>query len=163
MKHRHPHFATVASSYARSRGVRPNGRLKTVHIPPLLSDPGEQLGANYHALLDASSSVILLFSPESIILGWNRAAETISGWSAHEVLGRFYVDLCVPIEARAAFLATLARMTEGGGVRGCEFTLVGRTGVQTRLSWNMTRVVGPYGNVLGLMAIGTTVVSATEQ
>jgi PAS domain S-box-containing protein len=163
MKHRRPRFVTVASPYALSRGVRPNGRLKTVHVPPLLPYPGELLDASHRALLDASSSAILLLSPGSIILGWNRAAETISGWNAHEVLGWRYVDRCVPIEARAAFLAALARVTEGSEMRGCEFPLVGRTGVQTRLSWNMTRVVGTYGNVLGLMAIGTAVVSATEQ
>jgi PAS domain S-box-containing protein len=163
MKHRPPRFVTVASPYARSRGVRANGRLKTVHVPPVPSQPGELLDASYRALLDASSSAILLLSPGSIILGWNGAAETISGWSAHEALGGRYVDRCVPIEARAPFLATLARVTQGSEVRGCEFPLVGRTGVQTRLSWNMTRVVGPYGNVLGLMAIGTAVVSTIEQ
>ena len=145
MKHPRPRFVTVASPYARSRGVRANGRLKTVHVPPLPPHPGELLDASYRALLDASSSAILLLSPESIILGWNRAAETISGWSAHEVLGRRYVDRYVPVEARAAFLAALARVTEGSEVRGCEFPLMGRTGLQTRLSWNMTQVVGPYG------------------
>jgi PAS domain S-box-containing protein len=163
MKPPRPRFVTVASPYVRSRGVRANGRLKTVHVPPLPRHPGELLDASYRALLDASSSAILLLSTECIILGWNRAAETISGWSAHEVLGRRYVDRYVPVEARAAFLAALARVTEGGEVRGCEFPLMGRTGLQTRLSWNMTQVVGPYGDILGLMAIGTVVVSETEQ
>ena len=149
MKHPRPRFVTVASPYARSRGVRPNGRLKTVHVPPLPPNPGELLDASYRTLLDASSSAILLLSPESIILGWNRAAETISGWSAHEVLGVRYVDRYVPVEARAAFLAALARVTEGGEVRGCEFPLMGRTGFQTRLSWNMTQVVGPVREHIG--------------
>ncbi len=163
MKHPRPRFVTVASPYARSRGVRPNGRLKTVHVPSLPPNLGELLDASYRTLLDASSGAILLLSPESIILGWNRAAEIISGWSAHEVLGVRYVDRYVPVEARAAFLAALARVTDGGEVRGCEFPLMGRTGFQTRLSWNMTQVVGQYGNILGLMAIGTVVVSETVQ
>ena len=163
MKHPRPRLVTVASSYARSRSVRKNARLKPVHAPTPTPHPGGQLESSYRALLEASTSAILLLSPGSIILGWNRAAETISGWRAHEVLGGRYVDRCVPIEARAAFRATLARVTEGSEVKGCEFPLVGRTGVQTQLSWNMTRVVGLSGELLGLMAIGTTVVSATEQ
>ena len=117
MKHPRPRLVTVASSYARSRSVRKNARLKPVHAPTPTPHPEGQLESSYRALLEASSSAILLLSPGSIILRWNRAAETLSGWRAHEVLGGRYVDRCVPIEARAAFLATLARVTEGSEVR----------------------------------------------
>jgi PAS domain S-box-containing protein len=107
--------------------------------------------------LEASSSAILLLSPESIILEWNRATETLSGWTADQALGRRYVELCLPMKARESFLAELARVAEGSDVRGLEIPLVGRAGSQTMLSWNISQVLGPQGNLIGLMAIGTAV------
>jgi PAS domain S-box-containing protein len=107
--------------------------------------------------LEASSNVILFLSPKSIILGWNRAAETLSGWMADAALGRSYVELCLPMEARGPFLAELARVTTGNELRGFESPLQARTGSQTLLSWNISRVLETHGHLTGLMAIGTAV------
>jgi len=113
----------------------------------------------YRAILEASSSVILLLSPESIILEWNCTAETVSGWIADEALGRSYMELCLPIEMRESFLNSLARVTEGSDVKGLEFPLLARTGSETMLSWNITRVLGTRGDLIGLIAVGTFVTS----
>ena len=123
---------------------------------------GEPTDYCYRALLETSSSVILLLSPESIILGWNRAAETVSGWIADETLGRSYVELCLPMKARESFLAKLAQGTEGREVRGFESPLRTRTGSQTMLSWNISRVLGTRQRLIGLMAIGAAVVPDTQ-
>jgi PAS domain S-box-containing protein len=112
--------------------------------------------------LETSSSAILLLSPESIILGWNRAAVTVSGWTADEALGHSYVKLCFPMEARESFLTELARVTAGSEVRGREIPLRARTGSQTMLSWNISRVLGARGRLIGLMAIGTIVAPHTQ-
>jgi PAS domain S-box-containing protein len=117
--------------------------------------PGEPIDHCYRALLETSSSAILLLSPESIILGWNRAAVTVSGWTPDEALGHSYVELCLPVEARESFLTELARVTAGSEVRGLEIPLRARTGSQTMLSWNISRVLGTRGRLIGLMAIGT--------
>jgi PAS domain S-box-containing protein len=112
----------------------------------------------YRVLLEASSSAILLLSPESIILEWNRAAETISGWRAADVLGRRYVELCLPMKAHESFLSTLAQATEGNEVRGFESPFRTCTGSETMVSWNIARVLGTYGDLIGLLAIGTVAV-----
>ena len=66
-----------------------------IHRPPKPATPtGEPIEHCYRAILETSGSAILVFSPESIILEWNHAAEVISGWTADEVLGRSYVELC---------------------------------------------------------------------
>ena len=74
-----------------------NNRIETLCSPKPVPHAGEPIDHCYHALLETSSSAILLLSPESIILGWNRAAETVSGWIADETLGRSYVELCLPM------------------------------------------------------------------
>lgn len=135
---------------------------KPIGSPKTAIHSGESIDHCYRTLLEASSSAILLLSPESIILGWNRAAETVSGWIADEALGRSYVELCLPIETRESFLAELARVTAGSDVRGLEVSLQARTGSQTRLSWNISRVMDAHGHLIGLMAIGTAVVPNTK-
>jgi len=135
---------------------------KTIRSPRTAILTREQIDHSYRVLLETSSSAILLLSPESIILGWNRAAETVSGWIADEALGRNYVDLCLPKKARESFLSELARVTAGSDVRGLEIPLLVRTGSQTMLSWDISRVLGTRGHLIGLMAIGTAVVPYTQ-
>jgi PAS domain S-box-containing protein len=162
MKHRRTHLVTVSSSPALRRDVRRSSTSKTIRSPRPVSFPAEPINHCYRTLLETSSNAILLLSSESIILGWNRAAETVSGWMADEALGRSYVELCLPIETRAFFLAELARVTVGSDVRGLEMSLRARTGSQTILSWNISRVLGTHGELIGLMAIGTIVVPHTQ-
>jgi len=156
------HLVTASSSHAPSRDVSKNNRAKTIGSPKPAPHPGEPIDHCYRALLETSSSAILLLSPESIILEWNRAAETVSGWIANEALGRSYLELCLPIKARKSFLTELARVTAGSDVRGLEIPLLVRTGSQTMLSWNISRVLGTRGHLIGLMAIGTAVASHTH-
>ena len=162
MKHPRTHLVTASSSHAPSRSVRRSNKTETIGFPKPATHPGEPIDHRYRTLLETSSSAILLLSPESIILGWNRAAETVSGWIADEALGRSYVELCLPMKARESFLAELARVTAGNDVRGLEITLRARTGSQTMLSWNISRVLGTHGGLIGLMAIGTAVAPDTQ-
>jgi PAS domain-containing protein len=92
MKHPHTHLVTVtaSSSNASSRGVRRSNKTETRRSPTPATHPGEPIGHCYRTLLETSSSAILLLSPESIILGWNRTAETVSGRIADEALSRSY-------------------------------------------------------------------------
>ena len=123
---------------------------------------GEPIEHCYRAILEASGSAILLLSTESIILEWNHAAEVVSGWTADEALGRSYLELCLPIEAREPFFAELVQVAEGSERRELESPLRTRTGSLTMLSWNMSRVVGAGGRLIGLIAIGTATVPQTR-
>ena len=162
MKRPRTHLVTAASSRAPSQAVGKRNRTEAVCSPKQAEHPEEPIEYCYRALLETAGSAILLLSPESIILGWNRAAETLSGWIADEALGRNYVELCLPIEVREPFQTELARVTAGGEVRGFESPLRTRTGSQTMLSWNISRVLGTRGNLIGLIAIGHAAAPHTE-
>lgn len=116
----------------------------------------------YHTILESSRNAILLLSPESIILGWNRAAETFFGWIADEALGRSYAELCLPLKKHKSFLDKLARATEGSEVRELELPLRTRTGSEMLFSWNISRILGTHGHLIGLMTIGTGVFTNTD-
>lgn len=162
MKHPRNIIVTASVSPAPRQGVSKNNRIETLCSPKPVPHAGEPIDHCYRALLETSSSAILLLSPESIILGWNRAAETVSGWIADEALGRSYAELCLPMEARESLLTKLAQVTAGREVRGLEIPLQARTGSQTMLSWNISQVLGTHGNLIGLMAIGTAVAPYTH-
>ena len=162
MKYPRAHLVTASSSPVPKRGVSKTNRIETLCSSKPVPHAGEPIDHCYRVLLETSSSAILLLSPESIILGWNRAAETVSGWIADEALGRSYVELCLPMKARESFLTKLAQGTEGREVRGFESPLRTRTGSQTMLSWNISRVLGTRQRLIGLMAIGAAVVPDTQ-
>ncbi|MCX5721702.1 MAG: histidine kinase [Nitrospirae bacterium] len=156
MKHSRTHFATAPPPQAPSRGMSNNTRAKALRSSKQADRPGEPIEDCYRTLLETSNSAILLLSPKSIILGWNRAAEMLSGWSADKTLGQSYVALCLPVETRKSFLAMLAQVTAGSEARGFESPLLTHTNSQSMLSWNISRVLSARGNLIGLMAIGTT-------
>ena len=162
MKHLNTHRVAASASNAPGREVRRSGKIETIHFSKRTLHKAEPIEHCYRAVLEISSSPILLLSPESIILGWNRAAETISGWMADEALGRSYVELCLQEDVRESFLTKLAQVSAGREVRGLEIPLLGRAGSQTMLSWNISRVPGAQGNLIGLMAIGTADASHTR-
>lgn len=162
MKRPRTHLVTAVPSHAPRRGVSKNNRTETLCSPKRVPHAGEPIDRCHRTLLETAGSAILLLSPESIILGWNRAAETVSGWIADEALGHSYVELCLRMEARESFLTELARVTTGSELRGLEIPLRARTGSQTMLSWNISRVLGTRGHLIGLMAIGTAVAPHTQ-
>jgi len=162
MKHPRNHLGAASSSNTSGRGVHRRSRTETTGFSKSATHMGGPIEHCYRALLETSSSPILLLSPESIILGWNRAAEVVSGWKADEVLGRNHMEFCLQVEVRESFLTKLAQVIEGMDVRGFESPLLTRTGLQTFFSWNISRVLGTHGELTGLMAIGTAVLPATQ-
>lgn len=162
MKHPRTLLLTSASSYPPSRSVSKHTKAEVQRASRPVIHSGDLIGHCYRALLETSSSAILLLSPKSIILGWNHAAETVSGWTAEETLGRSYAELCLSMEARESFLAELERAADGSDVRRLESPLQTRRGSQTMVSWNISRVLGTGGQLIGLMAIGTAVAPDTR-
>lgn len=158
MKPSRRHLVTATSSPALRRTANTYGRSETLRPLTPTAHQGEPIEHCYRAILEASSSAILLLSTASIILEWNHAAEVISGWTADEALGRSYQELCLPIEAHESFFAELVHVAEGNERRGFESPLRTRTGSLTMVSWNMSRVVGAGGRLIGLIAIGTSTV-----
>lgn len=162
MKQLRTHRASTSLSHAPSRGVGRHNRTKTIQPLKPTTHSGESIEHYYRALLETSSTAILLLSPACIILGWNKGAETTSGWKADEALGRNYADLCLPTKAQDSFLSILAQAIEGKDVNGFKSPLRTRLGSQVMLSWNITRVLGTRVGVMGLMAIGTALVSDAQ-
>jgi len=152
-------FPIASSFYAPRRGVAKNQTTRRMRVPNPVTSSQKPIDPCYRALLETSSSAILHLSPTFIILEWSRAAETLSGWTADEAVGRSFVELCLQTEARESFLAELIRAAAGDELRGVLSPLRDRTGSQTMLSWNISPVAGVRGYPGGVMAVGTVVIS----
>jgi len=70
----------------------------------------EQANLTLETLIESSPLAIAFFNPDGIVKLWNRAAESILGWSASEVVGKFLP--AVPY-GREQFLANLKSVLQG--------------------------------------------------
>src|SRR5918997_2552653 len=82
--------------------------------PAVEADRGVSGALFAGSILDHIHDAVIATDPQFHILSWNRAAETIYGWSADEALGARLTDL-IPVERfldgknLAALLTTLER------------------------------------------------------
>lgn len=122
----------------------------------------------YRALLEISSTAILLLSPASIILGWNRGAETASEVSA--ALFRIAQELLTNVMRHAAASQVCMRLYQDSAMVTLEVTdngkgvsrertttphAFGLRGIQERAS-----PLGGYFHIVGTSGIETTAIAS---
>src|SRR6266542_2816034 len=75
--------------------------------------------SDYHNfLIESYGNAIITVERDGKVLSWNRAAETIYGWSRSEAIGR--VIPMVPTDLRDEALGWLDRMWQGEMMRNVE-------------------------------------------
>ena len=77
-------------------------------------NPGSVDERVFRALAEAAHEALLTMASDGRITFWNRAAETIFGWSADEALGRNLHDLIAPPRFHAAHLAAFETFRSTG-------------------------------------------------
>ena len=60
-------------------------------------------------LIDTANDAVVSIDHRSVIVDWNRTAETMFGWSREEAVGRILTDLIVPPQHREAHHRGLGR------------------------------------------------------
>jgi two-component system, cell cycle sensor histidine kinase and response regulator CckA len=118
--------------------------------------------ARYRSLVETAGAVIVSLSPTGRIREWNQEAERLFGWQRQEVLGREYVELCVPEEARAGARADAQQVLAGRPVRGSVGTVVTRHGGLRVLVWNMTPLADADGRIAEAITVGVDVTERRE-
>ncbi|HEX7087016.1 MAG TPA: PAS domain S-box protein, partial [Vicinamibacterales bacterium] len=99
----------------------------------------------YRSLVELAGSVIVVIGADGTITEFNREAEAFFGRSRKDVLGRPYLDACVPAAQRSAIAADLERIRGGEPLHGRESTWVLDDGSQKSFLWNATRLTGQTG------------------
>ncbi len=105
-------------------------------------------------LLDAIGNVVVILAADRRIIGWNRAAEHVYGWSRDEVLGKDYVEMFLPEAERAAIAADMRKVVEGGETQDFDNPVVSRDGTLRILRWFIRRLLDDAGKTRGIVASG---------
>src|SRR6185369_15968969 len=69
----------------------------------------EDVSRRARLLIDTANDAVVSIDQNSVIIDWNRTAETMFGWTRDEAVGRVLTDLIVPPQHRQAHHGGLAR------------------------------------------------------
>ncbi len=105
------------------------------------------------SIIDNVSAWLDVIDEEANVLVWNKAAEELSGYSRHEVVGHdnIWEWLYPDEEYRNEILARVAGLTDR---KGTETTIRCKDGQTKIISWNSRILVDENGVVVGTIAIG---------
>ena len=103
-------------------------------------------------LLDALGEAVVATDTRGRILYWNAAAESLYGWSADEVLGRYGLDVIVAEGFREAALDMIAEVRSGRAWTG-EFMVQHRDGRVFPVHVTQTALLDPDGELAGIVAV----------
>jgi PAS domain S-box-containing protein len=103
-------------------------------------------------LIDTANDAVVSIDDRSIIVDWNRTAETMFGWSREEAVGRVLTDLIVPQQHREAHHRGLARFLNDRSHRGIlnrrvETTALARDGREFDIELSVWPVESADGTV----------------
>jgi two-component system, cell cycle sensor histidine kinase and response regulator CckA len=103
------------------------------------------------ALVDASPLPIVALAPPGEVLSWNRAAETVFGWTAAEVIGRRLP--CIPDDRQAEYDAFRAEVLGGASFTGRETVCLRKDGTRFEVSISTSPLHDAARCPVGLVAV----------
>ena len=115
------------------------------------ADELRQANGTLRAVIETSPLAIVTMDFEAIVKTWNRAAEEIFGWLAHEVIGQPFP--IIPDEDQVFFRSNLDRLKRGETIVGVERQRKRKDGTAIDVSlWNAPLRDGS-GNVTGGISV----------
>ncbi len=110
------------------------------------------------AVLDTVAALVLVLDTEGRIVGFNRACERLTGWSADEVRGKLAWNALVNVEAREQAAASfLENLQQPGPAEDYESPLLTRGGQLRTVLWQSTHLRRDDGSVEFVIGTGTDV------
>jgi PAS domain S-box-containing protein len=104
------------------------------------------------AVVESAEDAIITKTLEGTITSWNRAAETLFGYSAREAIGQS-IDIIVPADRRGEVLEIVATIGKGGRVRHFETVRQAKDGHLIEVSLSVSPVRAPSGEIIGAAKI----------
>lgn len=114
-------------------------------------DALRQAHEQLRAIVEASPLPIVAVTPDGIVTLWNRAAESVFGWTAAEAMGSYLPF--IPAEKREEHRSMRDRDLRGEGFVGREIRRVRKDGKPIDLSVSTAPTRDQYGHVTGIMSV----------
>jgi len=119
-------------------------------------DPNHENCPLTDALMNTVDALVALVDLDGRILQFNKACESVTGYSAADVVGRSLVDTLVPIEQRRDVAAVIGALPEQGSNR-FENDWVTADGTRRRIEWSNATVHDGDGHVTAVIGTGIDV------
>ena len=103
----------------------------------------------FSAAVESSNDAIITKSLSGIVTGWNRAAESLFGFSAEEAIGK-NVDIIVPDKLRSEVHGILDRVRNGVAIKNFETVRISRDGRIVDVSLSISPVKSQSGEIVGV-------------
>ena len=119
----------------------------------------------FHArLLDAVGQAVIATDPLGKVIYWNRAAESLYGWSVEEVMGRSIVEITPSEELVERADEIMTELTRGSSWTG-EFTTRRKNGTTFPALVTDTPVHDEQGNLVAIIGVSTNIteIKQTEE
>ena len=114
---------------------------------------GESRARFQIGVLDAVPNAVLALDPEGRVVYWNRAAESLVGWSAGDLIGKRGRDLLLSEDERAQ-VDGIRAYVEGGGIYRGEFPARRPDGREVPILALATALRDPHGALTGFVVVG---------
>jgi len=111
--------------------------------------------------LDTADVVLLALNLDGQITLINRMGCDLLGWEETELVGRDWVDTCLPDWSRSAFRQQFDRLV-GGDLSIIHSTILARSGEERLIEWRNTLLRDDAGCVTGTFSSGTDVTERTQ-
>jgi PAS domain S-box-containing protein len=96
--------------------------------------------ARFRAIVEATSSALIILSPDHRVREFNPQAERVFGIGRAAALGQDFLQLCLPAEYQEAAAADIRRVLNGERTPGFEIPVPGRDAAETTLLWSFSRL-----------------------
>jgi len=114
------------------------------------------------AVLDTVGALVAVFDTAGRIVRFNRACETLSGYTSEELVGGYLWDKLIPAGAVAASIETFERIRAGGFPAAFEAYWQSLDGNLHRIAWSATTLLDEQGEVSFIIATGIDVTLQRE-
>lgn len=141
---------------AQGKAVRMAGIVKDVTEKRGLERSRERTERLFRATLENLRMIALHIDAEGRVLYVNPYMNELSCWQADDLMGKNFIDLCIPEEAREGVRGVLKLFSEGNPQLASHYTnpILCKGGQLVNVFWNNTPVFDEDGQPIGIISIG---------
>ncbi len=106
--------------------------------------------------LDTAEVVLLALDPEGHVTAINRKGCELTGWTEDEMIGRSWIEACVPERMRGAITERFHEVL-AGAERTVESPILTRGGKERMIEWKSRTIRDEDGSLVGTFSSGTDI------
>ena len=130
------------------------------HGPRPHRPPGDVLGDAARAIIDSSPNAIVVKDLNGVIIGWNRAAETIYGYASDEIVGKPIAVLGEPGKFFEA-LVLINRIAHGHSIPIYQTLRRRKDGRDVRVQISLSPLRDSSGRIVGAVSVDRDVTESS--